>query len=56
MIPAATRAERLAFLGEIRGHMPAPAFEGVLAMAAKPTLAAADYAHLCRGLGIAAAA
>lgn len=52
MIPAATRAERIAFLSEVRAGAPAPAFEAIMNLAARPTLSEADYAHLCEGLGL----
>lgn len=52
MIPAATRAERIAFLSEVRASAPADAFGAIMQMAALPTLSTADYAHLCQGLGL----
>jgi hypothetical protein len=53
MIPAATRADRIALLTAMRANAPAEAFEAILELSARPTLSHADYAHLCHGLGIA---
>jgi hemerythrin-like domain-containing protein len=52
MIPAATQGERIAMLSAMRATAPAEAFEAILTQAARPALSPADYAHLCRGLGV----
>lgn len=52
MIPAATRAERIAFLSEIKAGAPAPAFEAIMELASRPTLTSEDFDHLCEGLGL----
>ncbi len=52
MIPAATRADRIALLSAMRANAPAEAFSAIMQMSARPTLSPADYAHLCRGLGL----
>lgn len=54
MIPAATRSDRLAMLDAIRANAPAEAFAAIIGHAARPTLSAADFAHLAEGLGLAA--
>lgn len=54
MIPAATRADRIALLSAMRANAPAEAFAAIMDLSARPTLCHADYAHLCSGLGIAA--
>jgi hypothetical protein len=54
MIPAATRADRLAMLGALRANAPAEAFAAIIGLAAQPTLSEADFAHLSEGLGLAA--
>ncbi|MDB5450724.1 MAG: hypothetical protein JWQ52_1852, partial [Phenylobacterium sp.] len=54
MIPAATPRDRVVFLGAIRANAPAEAFGAIMEMAAKVSLAPADYARLCDGLGLAA--
>jgi hemerythrin-like domain-containing protein len=53
LIPAATRPERIALLTAIRASAPAAAFDAILEHAARTRLAAAEFAHLCEGLGIA---
>jgi hypothetical protein len=52
MVPAATRAERLVFVGNVKGAAPPEAFEPLLAAVAGATLSPADYAHLRAGLGV----
>ena len=54
MIPAATRADRIALLQAMRANAPPAAFEAILQLSARPTLSAGDFSHLCDGLGIAA--
>jgi hypothetical protein len=56
MIPAATRADRIALLSAMRANAPAEAFAAIMEHAAKPSLSPADYAHLCQGLGLKAVA
>lgn len=51
MLPAATRAERIEMCAGIRAVAPPPAFAAIMEHAARPTLSAADYQHLCDGLG-----
>jgi hypothetical protein len=52
MIPAATRADRIALLSAIRANAPAEGFAAILKFAAQPTLSYADYTHLRAGLGM----
>jgi hypothetical protein len=52
MIPAATRADRIALLSGIRANAPAEAFEAIMELSARPTLSAEDFDHLCLGLGL----
>jgi hypothetical protein len=52
MLPAVTRAERIAMVGGIRAVAPPPAFDALLEHSARPTLSAADFRHLCDGLGV----
>ena len=54
MIPAATRADRIALLLAMRANAPAETFEAIVQLSARPTLTANDFSHLCDGLGIAA--
>jgi iron-sulfur cluster repair protein YtfE (RIC family) len=54
MIPAMNPAERAAFLGFIRDTAPPEAFGAMIAVAAKPTLPANDWADLADRLGLAA--
>ncbi|MFC3080165.1 hypothetical protein ACFODL_18855 [Phenylobacterium terrae] len=54
LIPAANREERIALLSAVRANAPAPAFEAILTLSAKPTLSDADWSHLAAGLGVAA--
>jgi hemerythrin-like domain-containing protein len=54
MIPAATRAGRIALLSAMRANAPAEAFAAIMELSARPTLSAGDYAHLEAGLGLAA--
>lgn len=56
MIPAATRADRISLLSAMRANAPAEAFAAIMEHSARPTLSPADYAHLCRGLGLEAPA
>jgi hypothetical protein len=52
MIPAATRTDRLVMLGAMRANAPAEAFAAIIDLAARPSLSAADFAHLSDGLGL----
>ena len=54
MIAAINPDERVAFLGFIRATAPAEAFAAVIEVAAKPGLAANDWADLAEKLGLAA--
>ncbi|HEX4711086.1 hypothetical protein [Phenylobacterium sp.] len=54
MIPAATRADRIALLSAMRANAPAEAFAAIMQLSARATLSDADYGHLCEGLGLAA--
>lgn len=54
LIPAANREERIALLSAVRATAPAPAFEAILTLSAKPTLSDPDWRHLAAGLGVAA--
>lgn len=53
MIPAATRADRIALLSGLRANAPAEAFQAIMELAARPSLSHSDYIHLCLGLGLA---
>lgn len=52
MIPAATRSDRVAMLGAMRANAPAEAFAAIIDEAARPSLSAADFAHLSEGLAL----
>jgi hypothetical protein len=52
LIPAATRPDRIALLSAIRANAPAEAFAVILEHGARARLPAADFAHLCAGLGV----
>lgn len=52
IIPAAGPAERIAMLSGLRANAPAEAFEAILELAARPTLAADEFNHLLQGLGL----
>lgn len=52
MIPAATRSDRVAMLGAMRANAPAEAFAAIIEHGARPSLSAADFAHLSEGLGL----
>jgi iron-sulfur cluster repair protein YtfE (RIC family) len=54
MIPAMNPAERAAFLVFVRDTAPPEAFGAMIAVAAKPTLPANDWADLAERLGLAA--
>ena len=54
LIPASTRAERLAMLQALRANAPAEAFAAILDLAARPSLCDADWRHLAEGLELAA--
>ncbi|MCF4167046.1 hemerythrin domain-containing protein [Zavarzinia compransoris] len=56
MLPAMTPAERLALLAGMKAGAPAEAFSAVIELAARPMLAAHDFAALVRGLGLGLAA
>jgi hypothetical protein len=53
MIPAATRAGRVALVSGIRAGAPPEAFAALMENAARPSLSERDYAHLRAGLGLA---
>jgi hypothetical protein len=52
MIPAMNRTERVGLLGGMRAGAPPEAFAAVIEHAARPTLSAADFAHLSAALGL----
>jgi hypothetical protein len=52
MVPAATRAERVALISKIRIGVPPQAFEPLLAATSQATLSPADYAALRTSLGL----
>ena len=51
MIPAATPADRIAFLGGVRANAPAEAFQAMIELSARPSLSPRDFTRLCEGLG-----
>lgn len=54
MLPALNPGERAAFLGFVRETAPPPVFDAMIEVAAKPSLAANDWADLADRLGLAA--
>lgn len=54
LIPAANRQERIALFSAVRANAPAPAFEAILTLSAKPALSEGDWRDLAAGLGVVA--